>query len=176
MSTPAANVIWERTIDREIQRQRWRRLLRWYVVPVVVLAAVFAITLGVGAALGLLIVAGLFGLLLTGWLWITNLNERSGATIRFDGRRLGWRAVTIDVEAVSAFSTYSGKMAGPLSASSSWRSGNRIAIDCGYARFRMADGSTAEFMWPNMPPDQVDGVRHALDRVLPGRWQPMSDL
>ncbi len=178
MSTPLeAAVVWERTIDRAQQATRWRRLLTWYVAPVAVVAVVFAVALDPWSALGLLILTGLFGLVLVIWVLTINLNERSGAVIRFDGRHLQFRQLRIDTHAVRSYTTYGGEFRGPIPYYSSLLYGTRRPkIDTGNAEFLMSDGTKAEMMWPNMPHDQVDGVRQALDRVLPGKWMPHGSV
>jgi hypothetical protein len=167
------SIIWERTIDRERQRARWRRLLLWYVAPVAVIAIAIALAVDPASALGFLILTGGLGLLIALWLGLTNVNERTGASLRFDGRHLGWRDRTVDAQAVATYTTYSSKIRSPVPLYSTLLHGsNGMAIDAGYARFSMVDGSTVQFVWPSMPPAQMDDVRRALDQVLPGRWQP----
>ena len=170
-STPAASgppdaVIWTRAVDRARHERRVRAFVLYYVVPVSVIAVAVAVFGGVGPALGVLILAGLFGLLLGGWVWLTNINERSNATIRLRGDDLVLGKRRVPVTRVVSFTTVQTRISGP------YIDGVRSSIEAGVALFDVDDGSRVEFLWPSMPAEHLIGVRAALETVLPGRYTP----
>jgi hypothetical protein len=174
-SSPA-DVIWQRTIDSTKQKLRVDRFVLFFVLPVAVIAVVMALVAGPASALGLLIATGLFGLLLWLWVFLTNVNERQNATIRLVDGVLICGQRRVNASSVASFTTYSSKLSGPFilhnALSIVLYHSKRMQIDTGNVVFRMSDGSTAHLMWPSMPPEQINGVREAIERVLPGRGQP----
>jgi hypothetical protein len=155
---PGATVIWERVIDEAAQAKRIKRLLNWYAFPSLAIIVVGAVLGGFGAAAGLLILFGLFGALLGGWVFMLNLNERSLTKLWVtDGVLHQTRNKGIPLAQVNEFSV------------SQSTDNSDTGVDAVTATF-LAKGVLLEWMkWPSMPSHHMPGVVAALESVLPGK-------
>ncbi len=75
-------MIWERTIDWDLQAKRRRQFVRFFVAPAFLAMLIALVAGGVWEMLGVLIVALLFGLLVRAWIELRNLNRRRFRTLR----------------------------------------------------------------------------------------------
>ena len=143
-----------------------RRFTRWYAIPVAVLVVAVAAWSGIGPAAGVLILFGGIGLLLFAWVWLTGRNRRTNPEVTFDGQVLAWARQRVPVDQISWFTTL--------------QTTSTISIDAtthgtahfGVARFHLADGQTVEFTWTDLPDEELDTLRQALDAVIPADWRP----
>lgn len=178
-------VVWQRDIDHEAGARRWRRFLLWYVAPVVVIMIIVAVAVGIGEALGVLILAGLFGLMLAGWIFFVTLNDRSGAEIRLVDGELVFGNKRVPVAEVECWSTRRSSMVSVHTAMG--RKGNFEAV--AMFRFPMMDGgrrgvrmdggeaySAKTFGWATMGQDEIEGVRAALTPHIPAPWVTPEEL
>ncbi len=162
-------MIWRRTIDEARQRRRTRWLLRFAIAAAVV-AALVAVLVDPGSALGVALIAGFLGAIASVFIFAAGAQARVGKTIDVQGTSLVCGRVTVPIPEVTAYTTYSSEEVAGVA------NGKSVKVRFGFAVFQLADGSTRAFKWPNMPEDQIDGVRVALDTVLPGRWQPHAEV
>ncbi|MBK8295441.1 MAG: hypothetical protein IPK93_12020 [Solirubrobacterales bacterium] len=174
-------VIWERTIDWDLQAKRRRQFVRLFVGPAVLALMIALVFGGVGAMLGVLIVALLLGLLVGTWIELRNVNRRRFRTLRvIDGelvldnvkQRVPIRQVqrfTTQMMAIES-TTYAG---GTAVDSSIAAGGARFLIKLDeIRRGRLTDTSHdwIDFKWPLMTPDQLEVVRAAIEPELPVAW------
>ena len=128
-----------------------------------------------GPLLGLLIVFGLFGLLLGGWVFATSLNERANREMIVEGNtlRLSKRAVPIDQ--VVRFTTFESTESFSTPDATSQIAVVKAEFD---VRALHPDGSQTVqsilFLWPEMGAEGLEGIRTALEGVLPGKWVPLE--
>lgn len=158
--------VWSRPVDHDRQRVRMRRLLGFYVLPCAALAVGLAVVLSPGEALGFVILAGVLGLLLGGWVLFQTLNERANARIVLNDGTLVFGQKVVPVAEVESFTTVHTSTLGPDPLAGVGDS------DLGKVVFRLSGGREEWFGWPAMSAAQLDGVRVALEPVLPGRWRP----
>jgi hypothetical protein len=164
-SSQPGQVIWQRTIDHDRQRRRTRWLI-WFAIAAAGVAALVAALVDPGSALGVVLIAGFLGAIASVFVFGAGAQARAGKTITVQDTSLVCGRVTVPIGEVTAYTTYSGEEVAGVA------NGKSVKVRFGFAVFQLADGSTRAFKWPKMPEDQVDGVRVALDTVLPGRWQP----
>jgi hypothetical protein len=164
-------VVWTRSFDRARQQRRSRLFRLYYALPLAVIVVVTAVAADPWSALGVLILGGGFGLLLGGWVFMTNRNERANGEIVLRAGTLVCGRTQVPMAQVVSFTTFASttSVINPAAGSSATSD-----IDMGNAVFQLNDGNSVSFAWPSMPADHVDGVRIALEGVLPGRWQPQQ--
>jgi hypothetical protein len=105
--------VWSRPVDHDRQRVRMRRLLGFYVLPCAAIAVGLAVVLSPGEALGFVILAGVLGLLLGGWVLFQNLNERANARIVLNDGTLVFGQKAVPVAEVESFTTVHTSTLGP---------------------------------------------------------------
>lgn len=178
----ASQVVWEREIDPAAQAGRWRKLGLFYGAPMAVALVVASVLGGLGAFLGVLILLGLFGLMLVALVFFTNFNARANSRIKLGDGHLVMGQRRVDLARVEAWSTRAS--AERWAVSSVALRGNPMAGNAITAEvlFRVAvhDQNGQREIWPNgrpafevvgfswaeMPPDQLDRLRAALDPYI----------
>ena len=182
-STGEGQVIWERTIDHEAEQRRRSRFLRWYCLPVAVLAAAVGVIAGPWSALGILIAFGLFGLLAGAWVFLHGYNLRANPRLLLDGDvvRVSSRA-EIPLSNVVRWTTYPRQM-GMTTATPSGTvtsGGTRVHVAGFWLELPQPDGSMRsderELLWPMLAEDDQASLHAALDALLPGRWVPLESF
>ncbi len=174
-------VIWERTIDWNLQAKRRRQFVRFFVGPALLALLIALVVGGVWAMLGVLIVALLAGLLVGAWIELSNLNRRRFRTLRVIDGELVLDNVKqrVPIRQVQRFTTQMMEIGSTTSAG-----GTTVdsSIAAGGARFlikldeirrgRLTDTSHdwIDFKWPLMTPDQLEEVRAAIEPELPVAW------
>jgi hypothetical protein len=185
-------IVWQRQIDRDAGRRRWRKLGAWYAAPA---AAVTAITwlAGSGAiAVGLAICFALLGGVAALWVSVLGQAEVLNPEIRLVGGRLRDGTTSVVVADIEAWTT---RRSGQFSVANGLRFPAPIAL----AEFRVtsdrltsdrpvddgvgaADGSATPgptivtFPWPEMAAEELDGVRAALEPHIHAPWVPPDHL
>ncbi len=174
-------VIWEREIDWGLQAKRRRQFVQFFVAPALTAMLIALVAGGVWSMLGVLIFAALLGLLVGGLIELRNLNRRRFGTLRvIDGElALDNFKRRVPIRQVQRFTT---EMVTIDSTTNTGGSTVRSSMQAGAARFlikldqtrrgRFSDTSHdwIDFKWPLMPPDQLDGVRAAIEPELPVAW------
>ena len=174
-------VIWERSIDWDLQAKRRRQFVQFFVAPALLAMLIALVAGGVGSMLGVFIVAALFGLLLGGWIELRNVNRRRFRTLRVIDGELALDNVKqrVPIRQVQRFTTQmmeigSTTAAGGTTVDSSIAAGGArflIKLD-EIRRGRLTDTSHdwIDFKWPLMTPDQLEEVRAAIEPELPVPW------
>ncbi|MGD9935603.1 MAG: hypothetical protein AB7T37_18045 [Dehalococcoidia bacterium] len=170
----AATVIWRRSYDSSVHNRRWKRFGLWYCAPVFLVLAAMAIFMGPWEALGLFILVGGFGILVAGWIFFKNLGQRMNPEIRFDGEAVLWARLRVPLADVQRYSTFMSSVDGPPAFVGDSAVQVRNSVDIGVVRFGLPDHKEVEFKWPELPEDELDGLRAALDPLLPGRWRQVE--
>lgn len=182
-------VVWQRQIDRDAGRRRWRKLGGWFAAPAAAVTAITWLAGGAAIAVGLAICFALLGGVAAAWVSVLGRAEVLNPEIRLvDGRlRDGTTSVVVaDIEAWTTrrsgqFSVANGlRFPAPI-ALAEFRVGTEAAVDTGVGE---PDGSAAPepgpvvvtFPWPEMTADELDGVRAALEPHIPAPWVPPDRL
>ncbi len=174
-------VIWQRTIDWDLQSKRRRQFVQFFVAPAFIAMLIALVAGGVWSMLGVLIFAALFGLLVGAWIELRNLNRRRFRALRvIDGELvLDNFKRRVPIRQVQRFTTEMMTIESTTYAGGSTVKGS---MGVGAARFlirldetrrgRFADTSHdwIDFKWPLMPPDQLQQVRSAIEPELPVAW------
>lgn len=183
-------VIWTRRVDEEAQRRRRRTFLKWYVAPAALAIVITGLLAGIGGALGMLILLGLFGLLVGGWVWAHNLQLRQNRELRLlpDGHlTIGKNQTrkTFDLGSVERWTTKIGTFRTSISVptSSVPVSGTTPTAevilrypdltDDGQVGVRHDGGAAFRieaFFWLQMPQEELDEVRAVLERHIDAPW------
>ncbi|MEM9465003.1 MAG: hypothetical protein AAGA90_06505 [Actinomycetota bacterium] len=181
-------VIWTREIDESENTERWRKLGLYYGVPVAIALVLGLVFGGVGAFLGILILAGAFGLLVVGLVFFKNVGAKQNATIVKIGDALVLGQNRVDLTRVEAWATRASEEDWGVRDQAIY--GNAMAGDAITARvtFRLAqldangergvrhDGGpafeTVMWQWAMMPPDHLDRMR---DTIAPHIPAPLVD-
>lgn len=168
-------VVWHRRIDLDAQRQSMQRFWKFYALPAGVIIVMAGLIGGVGAAAGLLILLGLFGLLLFVWVWLRGRNERTNPMVTRDGNDLCWAKRRVPIDQVTRFSTFTSTATMNV-AQTTTPGGVNATATLGKVRFVLVDGADVDFVFAELEPEQLDELRAALEGVLPGRWRPIEQL
>ncbi len=168
-------VIWTREIDECENTERWRKLGKYYGIPVAIALVLGLVFGGIDAFLGILILGGGFGLLVGGMVFFKNISAKQGSTILKDGDELVWGQRRIDLTRVDAWATRASKEDWGVSDQALF--GNPMAGDAITARviFRLAvaqpDGGPAHekivLQWAMMPEDHLDRLRDTIAPYVP---------
>lgn len=176
-------VIWTREIDESENTERWRKLGLYYGIPVAIALVLGLVFGGVGAFLGILILAGAFGLLVGGIVFFKNMSAKQNATIVKIGDELVLGAQRVDLTRVEAWSTQASTEDWGVRDQAMF--GNAMAGDAITARviFRLAmyaddgergvraDGGpafeTVAWLWAMMPEDHLDRLRDTIAPYVP---------
>ena len=173
MSETTKKIIWKRHYDKTAHDKRMKRFYVFYLLPAAIGIVLMAIFKSIGEALGLLIVLGLFGLLLFGWIWIMGFNLRANPTIVEENGYLSCGKQKVPINEVTAFSTY---MTSVSYSAIAVGSHTRSSMEIGCASFLLRDGQKIRFKWPALEKEQLDTLRVALEQVLPEKWTPIQTL
>lgn len=174
-------MIWERTVDWELQAKRRRQFVRFFVGPALLALLIALVVGGVWSMLGVLIVALLSGLLVGAWIELRNLNRRRFRALRVVDGELVLDDVKqrVPIRQVQRFTTQMMEIG-----STTYAGGTTVdsSIEAGAARFlikldeirrgRFTDTSHdwIDFKWPLMTADQLEEVRAAIEPELPVAW------
>jgi hypothetical protein len=174
-------VIWERSIDWDLQAKRRRQFVRFFIAPALLAMLIALVAGGVWPMLGVLIVVLLFGLLLGAWIELSNLNRRRFRTLRVTDGELVLDNVKqrVPIRQVQRFTTEMIEIG-----STTYAGGTTVdsSVEAGAARFlirldeirrgRFTDTSHdwIDFKWPLMTPDQLEEVRAAIEPELAVNW------
>ncbi|MEM9608398.1 MAG: hypothetical protein AAGA99_13310 [Actinomycetota bacterium] len=190
MNERTETVIWTRRVDEAAAKERNQKFLRFYVAPVVATIIIGGAFGGIGAVLGLLILFGLFGLLLGGWVFFNNVQYRQNPELRLrDGSTLAigkhQMARTFDLSAVESWTTKMGTLrTSTYVPSISWSVSGTSPTAEVLLRFPeltetgevgvRADGGRAHrieaFFWLKMPESELDEVREVLAPHIDAPW------
>lgn len=187
MSGDAGVAVWHRTIDREAQGRRWRKLGLLYALPAAIALLAGLLLGGMGPFFGLLILLGLFGLLLAAWIVLIGHNEGMNAEIVLEDGALvlGRRRVRVDeVEGWTTVMTKASTSVGaPNQVSQSYSLAKvlfRVPVVRNGQRATRPDGGPAfdlvEFAWPSMSVEELERIRVALEPHLPGIYRPLEEI
>lgn len=182
MTENTDTLIWTRPIDWEAQAERKRQFLRFYVAPVIAVAVVVAIVSDPMNALGVLILFGMLGLLVGGWVFFKNLTLRQNAELFITASgalKVGTNGRPIDLTDLVSWQTRTGTLQHtqylpnmPLALR--WM---KHETEVGILSLRFpappdaADGVRARrIMWPGMEPNDLDALRAALTTHLDAPW------
>jgi hypothetical protein len=181
-------VVWQRQIDPDAGRRRWRKLGVWFAAPVVAVTAITWLAGSGAIAVGLAICFALLGGVAALWVSVLGQAEVLNPEIRLAGGRLRDGTASVVVADIEAWTT---RRSGQFSVANGLRFPAPIAL----AEFRVAsdrvtsdrpvddgvgeaDGSAVSgptivtFPWPEMAAEELDGVRAALEAHIPAPWVP----
>lgn len=159
-------VIWTRTIDTEASARAWRQLGLFGGIPAGVALAIALIFGGFWTFLGVLIVAAIVLALWASWVFFNQLGKRMNPTVSLDGNELVWarrRVPTGDVVLWSTFHT---------EASMSLADNQDASGHLGAIRFRLRDESESEFLWANLPDEDLESLKLAVAPHVTAPWTP----
>ncbi len=187
MTEESGTVVWRRPIDVEAPGRRWRKLLRWYGLPLVVVLAVGFVVGGIGAVFGLAILLGLFGGLLASWVALLNHNERANPEIRLDGDELVVGSKRVRVEGADAWTTVMAETRTSLGTPGRTQRVKlaklliRVPVlrDDGQRETRPDGGPAFEvtgFTWAAMDDAGLEGIRAALEPHLSAPYVPADRI
>lgn len=167
------DIIWERRIDPAHQAARWRRFLTWFPLPALALITTVGITSGLEGALGALIVAGLAGVLLVGYIVFKGLALKMSPPVGRDGDEIVSGVYRMAIDQMTHWTTYIWTVA-------EQRQDRRVDprgpfFDVGILRFTMVDGREVEITWPELTQAEIDELRDTLAPHLTAPWVPRPD-
>ncbi len=174
MGEATGTIIWKRHYDEVAQKKRIKRFYVFFLFPAALSIVLMAIFKSIGEASGLLILLGLFGLLLFGWIWMMGVNLRMNPTVIEDGEYLYCGRNKVAKNEVMAFSTYMSSVSFSYSNSHGGMSSSSMGIGC--VTFLLSDRQEIDFKWPAIEQEQLDTLREALDPILPGKWKTIETL
>jgi hypothetical protein len=174
MGKAMKTIIWKRYYDEAAQSRRMKRFYLFYLLPATLSIVLMAIFKGLWDASGLLILLGVFGLMLFGWIWMIGFNLRMNSTVVEDNGYLYCNRNKVAKNEITAFSTYQSSVYFSYSGSHGGMSSS--SMEMGYVTFLLRDKSEVSFAWPAIEQEQLDSLREALDQVLPGKWKTIETL
>ncbi|MFN3214920.1 MAG: hypothetical protein ACE367_00315 [Acidimicrobiales bacterium] len=180
-------LLWQRQVDPDAGRRRWRKLGVWFAAPAVAVTAITRLAGSGAIAVGLAICFALLGGVAALWVSVLGQAEVLNPEIRLAGGRLrdGTTSVVVaDIEAWTTrrsgqFSVANGlRFPAPIALAEFRVTPHRPADDCvGEADGPGAPGPTiVTFPWPEMAADELEGVRSALEPHIPAPWVPPENL
>lgn len=188
-------LLWQRQVDPDAGRRRWRKLGVWFAAPAVAVTAITWLAGSGAIAVGLAICFALLGGVAALWVSVLGQAEVLNPEIRLAGGRLRDGTTSVVVADIEAWTT---RRSGQFSVANGLRFPAPIAL----AEFRVtsdtpghggaggsadhraveADGPAAPrstfvtFPWPEMTAEELDGVRAALEPHIPAPWVPPENL
>lgn len=179
--TSEGEIVWARQFDDAASKRRWKAFRRWALLPLAVVLVVAFMLGGVGAFLGVSILAGGLVGMVAVLFWLIDVNLKQNPEIRLvDGRLVqGRRAVTVaDIERWTTRRSTSVRR--NLDSSPETQVIFRVPVFHDGVRGERADGGpafeTSSFAWGQMSTEELDGVRDALEPHIDAPWVPPGDL
>ncbi|MDJ0522231.1 MAG: hypothetical protein QNJ90_09175 [Planctomycetota bacterium] len=177
----AGEVIWARQFDKAASKQRWRKFRRWFLLPLIVVLAIAFAAGGVGAFLGVLILAGaLVGMVAVMYL-LRDVTLRQNPEIRLADGQLVAGQKSVKVADIERWTTHRyTKVERTNLGRPETLVGFRVASYEDGKRGTRADGTPAfeiqAFTWAQMPVEELETVREALEPHIPAMWVPFEGL
>ncbi|QRN80570.1 MAG: hypothetical protein JK586_02975 [Nocardiopsis sp. BM-2018] len=167
------DLIWERHIDPADQSARWRKLRAWFLPPAVAVVAVASFTAGVGGALGALIIVGIVGLLLVGYIVFKGLALKIEPPVHRDSHEIVCGITRVSIDQMAHWTTY---IWTAREQALDWKTGGGASnVDLGVVRFTMIDGREVMLTWMELTQPEIDELRDALTPHLTAPWIARPD-